>query len=234
MKGSMRWKPGPLVEVSNAPPLREEREGRERRPAQGRPGRGEAAGPASPVIDADVPLLDLVDGREEGGGEEAEGERRDGAQLGHARCSAAALPGGPARSAAPARPGAALTSSQRDRPRRRGGSCPPPGGAGSAGNAGCAGNRRGVRGKQTRGARVRDPPPPAPLAPALPVRAPRRAAGRGAGVRRPRRRCGALAAGALCAALTCGSAWDPPRPRGVPRSTDTPPVPARTAAADGG
>lgn len=130
MKGSMRWNPGPLVEVSNAPPLRKEREGRERRPARGPPGRGRPRGPASPVIDADVPLLDLVDGREEGGGEEAEGERRDGAQLGHARRSAAAaaaFPGGAAR------PGAALTSSQRDRP------FPPP--------------RRPARGRWSRGRR---------------------------------------------------------------------------------
>lgn len=59
---------------------------------------GEGAGLASPVIDTDVPLLDLVDGREEGGGEEAEGQRRDGAQLGHARSVTA-----PAPSAAPAR-----------------------------------------------------------------------------------------------------------------------------------
>lgn len=77
-------------------------------PLRARPGgEGEAVGPASPVVDADVALLDLVDGREEGGGEETEGKRRDGAQLGHARRSvaaaAAALPGGAARSAAPAR-----------------------------------------------------------------------------------------------------------------------------------
>lgn len=48
-------------------------------------GDGGGRGGRSPVVDADVALLDLMDGGEEGGGEEAEDERGDGAQLGHAR-----------------------------------------------------------------------------------------------------------------------------------------------------
>lgn len=44
MKGSMRWKPGPLVEVSSAPPLRREGTGRETRPSAAAPHR---AGPRS-------------------------------------------------------------------------------------------------------------------------------------------------------------------------------------------
>lgn len=87
MKGSMRWKPGPLVEVSNAPPLRRngrerERGNSERLPGSRLPPRG---GPVSPVVDTDVPLIDLVHGREERGGRHAEGESGDGAELGHAR-----------------------------------------------------------------------------------------------------------------------------------------------------